>query len=169
MKPCIIWFTGLSGAGKSTLSEALISELKVRQIEFEYLDGDEIRAIMQSTGFSKDERNQHVRWVGYVATRLERHGIVVVASFVSPYRESRDFVRQLSKNFIEIYVSTSIDECERRDVKGLYKKARAGEIKNFTGVSDAYEPPVAPELSLDTGKLNLDECLKQIRTVCGIS
>ena len=167
MQSGVIWFTGLSGSGKSTLAEALVAELKDRKINVEYLDGDSIREIFPETGFTREQREYHLKWVGFVAQRLERHGIIVVASFVSPYRASRDFVRSLTKNFFEIYVSTPLEECERRDVKGLYKKARNGEIAHFTGISDPYEPPVNPELSINTGQRSRAECLRTVIQACG--
>ncbi len=119
-------------------------------MDVEYLDGDAMREIFPTTGFTRAERDAHLRRVGYLASRLEEHGVIVVASFVSPYRESRDFVRGLCRNFVEIYVATPLEECERRDVKGLYARARRGEIRNFTGIDDPYEPPEHPELTLDT-------------------
>ena len=109
------------------------------------------------TGFTREERNEHVRRTGFLASRLEAHDVTVVASFVSPYRESRDFVRGLCRNFIEIYVATPLEECERRDVKGLYARARRGEISNFTGISDPYEPPEHPEISFDTRTVSVEE------------
>jgi adenylylsulfate kinase len=169
MNPCVIWFTGLSGSGKSTLSEAYVQILKDRQIKVEYLDGDAIRSIFPQTGFTREERDRHVRWVGYLASRLENQGVVVVASFVSPHRESRDFARKLAKKFIEIYVSTPVEECEKRDVKGLYAKARRGEIPNFTGISDPYESPLNAELSIDTSKIAFQECLNRIEEICGVN
>jgi adenylylsulfate kinase len=156
-RPAVLWFTGLSGAGKSTLSDWVTARLRARGIRVEQLDGDAIRNILPNTGFSKADRDAHVRRVGYLASKLEQNGVVVVASFVSPYRESREFARTLCRRFIEIHVSTPLDECERRDVKGLYGKARRGEIRNFTGIDDPYEPPVNPELTIDTSGLSIEE------------
>ena len=155
--PAVVWFTGLSGSGKTTVSRWVHDELKRRQIRVEYLDGDTIRDLFPTTGFSKAERDQHIKRVGYLASKLEQNGVFVVASFISPYAESRRFVRGLCKNFIEVHVSTSLEECERRDVKGLYKRARRGEITNFTGISDPYEAPESPELTLDTQFLSVDQ------------
>ncbi len=138
----MIWFTGLSGSGKSTIARLVVEELERRGRPVEYLDGDTIRDIFPATGFTREERDQHIRRVGYLASRLERHGVTVIASLVSPYRASRDFVRGLCRDFAEIWIATPFEECERRDVKGLYAKARHGEIKNFTGLDDPYEPPV---------------------------
>ena len=167
MNPCVIWFTGLSGSGKSTLAEAFVADLKFRGIKTEYLDGDAIRELFPNTGFTQDERNKHVRWVGFLAGRLERNGVVVVASFVSPFRESREFARSQARRFFEIYVSTPLEECEKRDVKGLYKKARQGEIENFTGVSAPYEEPISPELNLNTTGLSMKDCLDRVKIICG--
>jgi len=150
MMSCVLWFTGLSGSGKSTIADWVVSALQARGTPVELLDGDAIRDIFPNTGFSKDERDAHIKRVGYLASKLEKHGVTVVASFVSPYRESRDFVRGLCRHFVEIYVATPLEVCERRDVKGLYRKARRGEIRQFTGIDDPYEPPVRPELTIDT-------------------
>ena len=158
----VLWFTGLSGSGKSTIAERVHAELERRGTEVEYIDGDAMRAVFPSTGFTREQREEHLRRTGYMASRLEAHGIVVVASFVSPYRESRDFIRQLCRNFMEIYVSTPLEECERRDVKGLYARARRGEIRNFTGIDDPYEPPEHPELTLDTRSLSVDQAVATV-------
>jgi adenylylsulfate kinase len=161
-RPSVLWFTGLSGSGKSTIATHLVEELCRRGLEVEYLDGDALREIFPTTGFTRPERDQHIRRVGYLASRLERHGVTVVASLVSPYRESRDFVRGLCRNFVEIYVATPLEECERRDVKGLYARARRGEIKNFTGIDDPYEPPADPEITIDTRTLSVEQAGAQI-------
>ena len=155
--PAVLWFTGLSGSGKSTIAQWVCDELRRRGERVEQLDGDSIRDIFPNTGFSRPERDQHVRRVGYLASKLEQNGIFVVASFVSPYAESRAFVRGLCRNFIEIHVATPVEECERRDVKGLYAKARSGEILNFTGISDPYEEPEHPELRLDTRSTTVEQ------------
>jgi adenylylsulfate kinase len=158
----VLWFTGLSGSGKSTVASHVYETLKCRGIEVEYLDGDAIRSVFPATGFTREERNEHVRRTGFLASRLEAHGVTVVASFVSPYRESRDFVRGLCRHFIEIYVATPLEECERRDVKGLYARARRGEIANFTGISDPYEAPEHAEITLDTRTVSVDEATARI-------
>ncbi len=148
--PAVIWLTGFSGSGKSTISDAVAAELRRRGHQVEQLDGDSVREIFPATGFSRVDRDSHIRRVGFLASVLERHGVFVVASFVSPYAESRDFVRGLCRNFVEVHVATSIEECERRDTKGLYARARRGEITQFTGINDPYEPPSSPELRFDT-------------------
>jgi adenylylsulfate kinase len=158
----VLWFTGLSGSGKSTIATRVHEELVRRGTEVEYIDGDALREIFPNTGFTREEREEHLRRTGYMAGRLAAHGVTVVASFVSPYRESRDFIRRLCSNFLEIYVATPLEECERRDVKGLYARARRGEIKNFTGIDDPYEAPEKPELTLDTRVLSVDESVTKV-------
>ncbi len=161
-KPTVLWFTGLSGSGKSTISEVVYKLIKEEGYEVEHLDGDVIRDIFPKTGFSKEERNNHIKRVGFLASRLQAHKVFVIASFVSPYKEARDFVRELCEDFTEVYISTPYEECERRDVKGLYAKARAGEIKNFTGLDDPFEAPENPELEIDTTAISLDEAVKKV-------
>jgi adenylylsulfate kinase len=158
----VLWFTGLSGSGKSTIAERVHEELIRRGAEVEYVDGDALREVFPSTGFTREEREEHLRRTGYMASRLAAHGVTVVASFVSPYRESRDFIRKLCPSFVEIYVSTPLEECERRDVKGLYARARRGEIRNFTGIDDPYEPPERPELTLDTRVLSVEQSVAKV-------
>lgn len=169
----VLWFTGLSGSGKSTIARRVVEALEARGEAVEYLDGDAIRDIFPATGFTRPERDAHIRRVGWVASRLERHGVTVVASLVSPYRASRDFVRGLCRQFSEIWISTPFDECARRDIKGLYARALKGEIKNFTGLDDPYEAPERPELTLDTTDIQVDEAVARVlgyldgRTVSG--
>ena len=158
----VVWFTGLSGSGKSTIATRLHEELSRRGVDVEYIDGDALREVFPQTGFSREEREEHLRRTGYMASRLAAHGIVVVASFVSPYRASRDFIRKLCRDFVEIYVATPLEECERRDVKGLYARARRGEIRNLTGIDDPYEPPEHPELTLDTRALSVEQCVATV-------
>ena len=158
----VLWFTGLSGSGKSTIATGVHEELARRGVPVEYIDGDALRAVFPNTGFTRAEREEHLRRTGYMASRLAAHGVTVVASFVSPYRESRDFIRKLCGDFVEIYVATPLEECERRDVKGLYARARRGEIPNFTGIDDPYEPPERPELTLDTSALSVEQCVTKV-------
>jgi adenylylsulfate kinase len=160
--PAVLWFTGLSGSGKSTIAEEVYAQLKQRGLKTERLDGDTIRSIFPQTGFTRDARDAHIRRVGYLASKLEENGIFVVASFVSPYQDSRDFVRSLCNNFIEVHVSTPLEECERRDVKGLYARARRGEIQNFTGINDPYESPTNAEVTVDTTTIKVDEAAAKI-------
>jgi adenylylsulfate kinase len=157
-----LWFTGLSGSGKSTIAERVRRELERRGAEVEYIDGDALREVFPHTGFTRDEREEHLRRTGYMASRLAAHGVTVVASFVSPYRASREFIRRLCPGFLEIFVATPLEECERRDVKGLYARARRGEIRNFTGIDDPYEPPERPELTLDTRALSVEDCVNRV-------
>ena len=158
----VLWFTGLSGSGKSTIATRVRAELERRGVEVEYLDGDALREVFPNTGFTRAEREEHLRRTGYMASRLAAHGVTVVASLVSPYRESRDFIRKLCREFVEIYVATPLEECERRDVKGLYARARRGELRNFTGIDDPYEPPETPELTLDTRALSVEQCVAEV-------
>jgi adenylylsulfate kinase len=158
----VLWFTGLSGSGKSTIATRVRAELESRGVEVEYIDGDALREVFPNTGFTRAEREEHLRRTGYMASRLAAHGVTVVASLVSPYRESRDFIRKLCREFVEIYVATPLEECERRDVKGLYARARRGELRNFTGIDDPYEPPETPELTLDTRALSVEQCVAEV-------
>lgn len=162
--PSVVWFTGLSGSGKSTISEQVTAALERRGFEVEHLDGDSVRGIFPNTGFSRTERDSHIRRVGFLASKLEAHGVFVVASFVSPYRESRDFVRALCRNFIEVHVSTPLDVCEARDVKGLYARARRGEIASFTGISDPYEAPSNAELVIDASQVAVGTAVDRVVT-----
>ena len=162
----MIWFTGLSGSGKSAIAERVYQSLRRRRVRVERLDGDTVRDIFP-TGFTRPERDAHIRRVGFLASRLEAHGVFVVASFVSPYAESRDFVRKLCRNFIEVYVSTPLAVCERRDAKGLYGRARRGEIRNFTGIDDPYDPPERPELTIDTTLVPADEAAMRVIGMLG--
>lgn len=162
LKPAVLWFTGLSGSGKSTISEKVYPILKQRGYRVEHLDGDAIRDIFPKTGFSREERTAHIKRVGYLASRLQAHGVFVIGSFISPYQDARDFVRDLCEDFIEIYISTPLEECERRDVKGLYEKARKGEITQFTGIDDPYEEPENPELEIDTTNISADEAVHMV-------
>ena len=146
-----LWFTGLSGAGKSTLAAAVSAELRGRGIPVEVLDGDEVRQnLSKGLGFSREDRDTNIRRIGYVAKLLARNGVAVITAAISPYRGIRDAVREEIGAFVEVYVRASLDECIRRDTKGLYRRALAGEIPQFTGVSDPYEEPLAAELVIDT-------------------
>jgi adenylylsulfate kinase len=157
----VIWYTGLSGAGKSTIARAVHEKLTSAGVTSELLDGDAIRAIAP-TGFSRADRDGHVKRVGFLASRLEHHGVAVHCALISPYAEVRDWVRQRCRRFVEVYVATPLAECERRDVKGLYAAARRGDIKQFTGIDDPYEPPSHPELTIDTSQASLDEAVARV-------
>ena len=158
-----IWFTGLSGAGKTTLAERLVPTLKERGLKVELLDGDVVRTnLSKGLGFSKEDRDTNIRRIGFVCELLSRNGVIAVASAISPYQEIRDEVRAKVVNFVEVYVECPIDVLAERDVKGLYKKAIAGEIKNFTGVSDPYEAPQNPEVAVNSSTQTVDESLDKI-------
>jgi adenylylsulfate kinase len=167
LEPAVLWFTGLSGAGKSTIAREVCDRLLAGHARVEYLDGDAIRNLFPNIGFTRPERDAHVKRVGFLASRLEHHGVLVVCALISPYRESRAAVRQLCRRFIEIHVSTPLHECERRDVKGLYQRARRGEITNFTGIDDIYEPPQDPELRIDTTDLTVEQAVDLVMSALG--
>ena len=163
-----VWFTGLSGAGKSTISQMLGKELRTQGYKVEILDGDIIRQnISKGLGFSKEDRDENILRIGFIAHLLTRNGVNVLVSVISPYRETRQKVRQQIGDFIEVYVNAPLDVCEQRDVKGLYKKAREGEIKNFTGIDDLYEQPLHPEVecktNLETPKESVAKVLAKLR------
>jgi adenylylsulfate kinase len=149
-----LWFTGLSGAGKTTIAELVRPELERRGLLVERLDGDEVREhLSKGLGFSKEDRDTNIERIGWVASRLTRHGAAVIVSAISPYVETRQKAREMVEQhgtFVEVFVDASVEECARRDVKGLYEKAFRGEIKEFTGVSDPYEPPASPEVCIES-------------------
>ncbi len=158
-----LWFTGLSGAGKSTLAAAVSAELGRRGIPVEVLDGDEVRQnLSKGLGFSREDRDTNIRRIGYVAKLLTRNGVAVITAAISPYRAVRDEVREQIGAFIEVYVKASLDECIRRDTKGLYRRALGGEITQFTGVSDPYEEPPAPELVIDTEREEITDSASRV-------
>jgi adenylylsulfate kinase len=162
-----LWFTGLSGAGKSTLSEPVAALLSQRGRKVEVLDGDEVRThLSKGLGFSKEDRDTNIRRIGWVAKTLSKHGVVAITAAISPYRDTRDEVRRsiekVGAGFVEVYVHCPIEVLAERDVKGLYKKAIAGEIKNFTGVSDPYEPPLNPDVTIDSSKESVPDSVQKI-------
>ena len=158
-----LWLTGLSGAGKSTLATAVGDELRRRGIRVEILDGDEVRQnLSKGLGFSREDRDTNIRRIGYVARLLTRNGVVVITAAISPYRAVRDEVRREIGAFVEVYVKASLDECARRDTKGLYRRALAGQIPQFTGVSDPYEEPLRPELVVDTEQEGVGESAARV-------
>jgi adenylyl-sulfate kinase len=154
----VVWLTGLSGAGKSTVAAVLAADLLERGHRVEVLDGDEVRTnLCQELGFSREDRDTNIARIGYVAGKLAKHGVAVLVAAISPYRQARDQVRASVDRFVEVHVAAPLAICAERDPKGLYAKALAGEIKHFTGVSDPYEPPVAPEIVLHTEAESVDE------------
>lgn len=158
-----LWFTGLSGAGKTTISRALEKELLEKGYKVEVLDGDVVRQnLTKGLGFSKADRDENIRRIGFVAHILSRNGVIVIVSAISPYRKIREEVRQRIGDFIEVYVNAPLEVCEQRDVKGLYKKARAGEIKGFTGIDDPYDPPLNPEVECRTDLESLPESVAKV-------
>ena len=162
---CTVWLTGLSGSGKSTIAVALEKRLLERGVRTYILDGDNIRhGLNKNLGFSPEDRTENIRRIGEVARLFTDAGMVALTAFISPYRADRDQVRSLmaAGDFVEVFVDCPVDVCEQRDVKGLYKKARAGEIKEFTGVSAPYEAPLRPELTIDTSGQSVEESAKQI-------
>jgi adenylyl-sulfate kinase len=166
-KGTVIWLTGLSGAGKTTLALALKSELVAAGHRVETLDGDEVREnLSRGLGFSKEDRDTNVRRIGFVARLLARNGVIVLASAISPYRQSRDDVRQSVEadgaRFVEIFVRAPLSVLVARDVKGLYKKALAGEIQHFTGISDPYEDPLAPDVIVDSSVEIIEESAARV-------
>lgn len=164
-KSCVLWFTGLSGSGKSTMAQALDVELHKLKIHTYVLDGDNIRSgLNKDLDFSSESREENIRRIGEVARLFVDAGIVVLSAFISPFQKDRDKVRELLEpgEFVEIYTDTSLEKCEERDVKGLYKKARMGEIKNFTGISSPYEMPLNPEIYLDTANKSIEENLAEL-------
>ena len=159
----ILWFTGLSGAGKSTLATHLTPILKQKGRSVEVLDGDEIREnLSKGLGFSKEDRDTNIYRIGYVANLLARNGVVSITAAISPYREVRDEVRSRIPNFVEIFVECPVEVLAERDVKGLYRRALAGEIPHFTGVSDPYEPPLRPEVTVNSSTEKPEESVEKI-------
>ena len=160
----IVWFTWLSGSGKSTICQSVFSELQAQGIAAEILDADELRQhICRDLGYSRADRDENVMRIGYVAKLLTRNRIVTLVAAISPYREARELVRQ-NTNFLEVYVDAPLSVCEQRDVKGLYRKVRAGEIQGFTGIDDPYEPPLAPEIVCQTDYESIEQCTDKVIT-----
>lgn len=166
-KSCVLWFTGLSGAGKSSLANAVEHELHQRGLASYVLDGDNIRhGLNRGLGFGAEDRQENIRRIGEVAKLFVDAGVITLTAFISPYREDRELARNLVETgeFIEVYVKCSLDECERRDVKGLYRKARSGEIGQFTGISAPYEEPLRAELVIESDKQTIEESVQMVLT-----
>ena len=163
---CTIWFTGLSGAGKSTLSSMLFERLNILGARVELLDGDIVRThLSKGLGFSKEDRDENVRRIGFVSELLSRNGVIAIVAAISPYRAVRDEVRQRIPNFVEVYMECSLDALIQRDIKGLYAKALAGQLPHFTGVSDPYEPPLKPEVTVNSARESPESSLEKIWAV----
>ena len=163
--PCLLWFTGLSGSGKSTIANALDVELLERGYHTFLLDGDNVRhGLNKDLGFSDEDRTENIRRIGEVGKLFSDAGLIVLSAFISPFASDRRMVRNLlpAGEYIEVFVETPLHICEKRDPKGLYEKARAGEIKHFTGIDSPYEAPVNPEVRLDTSRLSVEECVNQL-------
>ncbi|MGQ4891987.1 MAG: adenylyl-sulfate kinase [Candidatus Njordarchaeia archaeon] len=162
-KGFVLWFTGLPGAGKTTLGRKIYEILKEKGYKVEMLDGDEVRKwLSPEAGFTKEDRERHLRRVIYVSKLLARNGVIVIATFVSPYRAIREEARKNIKDFVEVFVKCSVDTAIKRDPKGLYKRALKGEIKNMTGIDDPYEEPINPEIVVDTERLSVEESIDLI-------
>lgn len=158
-----LWFTGLSGSGKTTLGQHIASILQARGYRVELLDGDVVRThLSKGLGFSRADRDTNILRIGFVCDLLSRNGVIAIATAISPYRGTRDQVRAMVADFVEVYVDCPLDECVRRDVKGLYQQALSGKITAFTGVSDPYEPPTAPEITVTTAKEDVDASANHI-------
>jgi adenylylsulfate kinase len=158
-----LWFTGLSGSGKSTISERVVLKLQKMGLPVEILDGDIVRThLSKGLGFSREDRDENIKRVGFICQLLTRNGVPNIASVISPYRAARDYNRQKIKNFVEVYVACPVEVCAQRDVKGLYQKAMAGEIKHFTGVDDPYEEPLNPEIICHTDKESIEESVEKV-------
>ena len=161
-----LWFTGLSGSGKSTLAEAIARELEQRGRRFDILDGDEVRThLSKGLGFSKEDRDINIKRIGWVSSKITKHGGIAITAAISPYRETRDFCRgliSLQGGFVEVFCAAPLEECEKRDPKGLYKKARAGLIKQFTGIDDPYEAPLHAEVIVETHIETVEQSAQKI-------
>ena len=158
-----VWFTGLSAAGKTTIGRGVLERLRAEGRQAEMLDGDEVRKrLSKDLGFSRQDRDENIRRIGSLAGALHRQGIIALVAVISPYRAVRDEVRAAIGEFVEVFVNAPLEVCEARDPKGLYRKARAGEIRAFTGIDDPYEPPVNPEVECRTERESIEECVEKV-------
>ncbi|MDP2586926.1 MAG: adenylyl-sulfate kinase [Candidatus Komeilibacteria bacterium] len=159
----VLWFTGLSGAGKTTIANKIAKILSEEGSKYELIDGDVLREQLNwDLGFDEDGRKKNVNIAGYTANLLSKHGVIVLVTLISPFKEQRDRIKMSINNFVEIYVNTPLEVCIQRDHKGLYKKALANEIPNFTGISHPYEAPLKPDVEIDTSIISIDDCVKKI-------
>ena len=162
IEPFNLWFTGLPLSGKSTLADAVYKELKKQDIPLERLDSKDIRELIPDVGFERSDRHRHLSRIGHLIRTLQNNSVSAVASFVSPYQESRDAIKGMTNNYIEVYVKANLETCKSRDFKGVYQKAESGELKNFTGVSDVYEEPKSATIVIDTDKESIEEAVQKI-------
>lgn len=158
----VLWFTGLPASGKKELADRVYRQLQVLKLKVDRIDSLDVRPLFPETGFTPEEVNRHVKRSGHLCAMLEKNGVIVVASFVSPYAQSRQFARSVTKNFVEVYMRTTVEACEKRDKKGHYAKARNGEFRNFPGIDAPYEVPENPELTIDVDNVTMEEASKQI-------
>lgn len=162
IKPCVVWLTGYARSGKSDIAKEITNRLVEKGFKAEHLDGHSVRNLFPQTGFTRSEVNQHIERVGHLASQLEKQGVFVVASFLSPFSESRNFVKEQCENFVEVHISTPFEVCEANDDKGIYAQAKRGEVKNFPGVDVDYEIPIKPDLKIDTSNLEIEEAANTI-------
>lgn len=162
IEPFNLWFTGLPLSGKTTIADAVYKELKELDIPLERIDSKDIRELIPDIGYSREDRNRHMHRVGHLIKTLQNNSVSTVASFVSPYRESRKAIREMVKNNVVVYVKADIETCKKRDYKGVYEKAISGELKNFTGINDIYEEPQKAEIVIDTDKISVEEATQEI-------
>jgi len=162
IEPFNLWFTGLPLSGKTTIADKVYKELEKLDIPIERIDSKDVRELIPNVGFSREERNRHIKRIGHLIQTLQKNSISTVCSFVSPYKESRKMIREMVKNNIVVYVKADIETCKKRDYKGVYQKALSGEIKNFTGISDIYEEPQHAEIVIDTDNVSVDEAVDTI-------
>ena len=158
----VLWFTGLPASGKKAMADKVYEQLKKDGLRAERIDSQDVRPLFPETGFTREEVDRHVKRCGHLAAMLEKNGVIVVASFVSPYRESRQFVRSMARNFVEVHLKTTVEACERRDALGRYRKARQGVFSNFPGIDVPYEETDRPELTIDVDIVSQTEAVKQI-------
>ena len=162
IEPFNLWFTGLPLSGKTTIADRVYKRLKSLGILIERIDSKDIRELIPDIGYTRKERNRHIKRIGFLVRRLQNNSVSTICSFVSPYKESREFIKNITKNPVIIYIKASVETCKKRDYKGIYEKALKGELKNFTGISDVYEEPENPEIIIDTEKLTIDEAVEII-------
>ncbi len=162
IEPFNLWFTGLPSSGKSTLADAVFEELNKNDIPLERIDSKDIRDVIPDVGFERADRHRHLTRVGHLIKTLQNNSVSSIASFVSPYSESRQVIKKMTNNYVEIYVKASLDTCKKRDIKGVYKKAESGELKNFTGISDVYEEPKSPHIVIDSDAESIAEATVKI-------